>query len=112
MLSGGKTVDLRLNLRTLGERALKMLSNALFRGAAALLVPELCANLYIKTVENGKILPMTFGDRTFVMTFDLTLKNDRTSFVKIFDALSNVAVTSSRYMAQEPSKRGIRHTHP
>ena len=28
-----------------GERALKELSNALFRGAVALLVPELCADL-------------------------------------------------------------------
>ena len=41
---GPKQKDVRPNLRNLGERALKELSNAPFCGAVALLVPELCAD--------------------------------------------------------------------
>ena len=54
LLPGGQTVDLRSNLRTLSERALKELSNALLRSTVALLVPELCASLS-KNVEIGQI---------------------------------------------------------
>ena len=39
LLYGAQTIDLRSNLRACGERALKDLSNAYFRGAVALLVP-------------------------------------------------------------------------
>ena len=53
-LTGAQTVDHRSNLRIGSERALKDLSNALFRGAVALLVPELCADLY-KNIANVKI---------------------------------------------------------
>ena len=50
------------------ERALKELSNALSRGAVALLVPELCASLS-NNVEIGQIwLLMTSGN----LIFDLT----------------------------------------
>ena len=42
---GGKTVDGRSNLSNYSERALIGLSNALFRGAVALLVSELCVDL-------------------------------------------------------------------
>ena len=46
LLSGDQTVDLRSNLSiSASERALKEPSNALLRGAVALLVPELCADL-------------------------------------------------------------------
>ena len=51
-----------------GERLLKELSNALFRDAVPLLVPELSVDL-AKNVEKGKIWPlMTSGD----LVFDLT----------------------------------------
>ena len=50
------------------KRALKELSNALYCGAVALLVPELCADLY-KNVEIGQIWPLvTSGDLTFELT--------------------------------------------
>ena len=69
------------------ERALKELSNELLRSTVSLLVPELCASLS-KNVEIGQIWPLvTSGD----LTFDLTLKVTRSSFVMIFDALSNAA---------------------
>ena len=45
LLFGGQTVHLSSNLRTRSERTVKELSNALLRGAAPLLVPELCAAL-------------------------------------------------------------------
>ena len=54
LLSGGHTVDFRLNLRTFSERTVKELSNALFPNAVALLVTELCADLY-KNVDIDKI---------------------------------------------------------
>ena len=70
LLFGDWTIDLRSKLRDISERALEEPSNALFRSAVALLVPELCADVQ-KNVENGEIWPLvTSGD----LTFDLTLK--------------------------------------
>ena len=45
LLSGGQKVYLRSNLRHISEIALTEISNALYCGAVALLVPELCADL-------------------------------------------------------------------
>ena len=76
------------------ERALKELSNALFRSTVALLVPELCANLS----KIGLLIMLKIGQIRHLMTSGLwwpelwhDLKNDRNSFVVIFDALSNAA---------------------
>ena len=77
---------LEANLLVLGqiwdhavERALKGLSNALFHGAVALLLPELVPT----NVEKVNILPL--------VTFDIWPKKWPKCFVMIFDVLSNAA---------------------
>ena len=71
------------------ERVLIGLSNALFRGAVALLVSELCVDL-VKIVgiwpTNRRIL--TFNDLWWPDLWH-DQKNDRSDFFLIFDALSN-----------------------
>ena len=54
MLSGRQTVVLRSNLISPSKMALKELSNALFRGTIALLVPELYADLKKKMLKMVK----------------------------------------------------------
>ena len=46
---GVKTVDGKSNLMELSRKSVNRLSNAFFRGAVALLVSELCADL-LKTI--------------------------------------------------------------
>ena len=83
----------------LNERELNELSNVLFCGTVALLVPELYADLpKKKNVEKGQIRPlMIFGD----LTFDLT-KNDESSFVMTVDTI-RMPLTVCHCVAKEPS---------
>ena len=64
-----------------------MLSNAFLSSTVAFLVPQICASL-LKNIGIDQIGPLMTSDD---LTFDLTLKNERSSFVMIFDAISNVA---------------------
>ena len=80
------------------ERSVKGLSNALFRGAVALSVPEIAVGSF-QNVEIVNILPLvTSGD----LTFDLTQKMTEV-FSSLFLTLFRLPLTACRYVAQEPS---------
>ena len=73
------------------ERALIGLSNALFRGAVALLVPELCVGfLEIFDIRPGNRRNFAFNDLWWPDLWP-DQKIDRSDFLIIFDALSNAA---------------------
>ena len=99
---------MKSNLSTLA-RTSKELSNALLRGAVAFPFPGLS-----KIVEIGKSWPLITsgsGDLTFHLT-----KNDQSSFVMIFGALSNVAyrvsvVSDPDGEAEQASQEGGKSQH-
>ena len=89
------------------ERALKELSNALSRSTVALLVPELSASLSKKCWNMPNL---TFGDLWWPDLWP-DLKNDWSSFVMIFDALSNAAYRVSLRGLGAEIEGGSQH-HP
>ena len=86
-------------------RTLWELSNAFFCGAVAVLVPELCP--FVE--KDWKRQSLAFGD---LLWPDLWpgLKNDRTSFIMIFDALLNVAFRVSLHGPVAELEGVFKHT--
>ena len=85
------------------RRALKELSNALSCGAVGLLIPELWADLY-KNVEKGQNL--IFGDFWWPDVWP-DLRNDRGSFIMIFDAFSNTTYHVSLHGPEAELEGGV-----